>query len=143
MHTVFTLKGIGERLEVYADKLTITPNGIIGFFTKKLIGTRTIPYLSITDVRFKTSGLTSGYLKMMVSIHGASEELTFVFIGQNTVAVQIKEYVEKRMPDSSGPNKALEGVNISKELKRLIELKRQGILSDDEFNKSKKRLFGK
>ena len=143
MHTVFTMKGIGEILEVYADKIRITPTGIIGFFAKKISGIKTIPYLSISDVWLKSSGLTSGYLKMMVSIHGTSEELTFVFVGQNAVAGQIKDYIEKRTLDLGSPQRVLEGVPFAKELKRLIQLKRQGVFSEDEFNRAKKRLFEK
>ena len=143
MHTVFTMQGIGELLEVYADKIRITPTGIIGFFTKRITGIKTIPYLSISDVRLKTSGLTSGYLKMIVSIHGTFEELTFVFVGQNAVAGQIKDYIEKRTLALGSPKRVLEGVPLAKELKRLLELKRQGALSEDEFNRAKKRLFEK
>lgn len=143
MHTVFTLTGIGERLEVYADKIRITPNGIIGFFTKRITGSKTISYLSISDVWLKSSGLTSGYLKMMLSTHATSEELTFVFVGQNAVAGQIKDYIEKRTLDLGSPKRVIEGVPLAKELKRLILLKRQGVFSEDEFNRAKKRLFEK
>ena len=38
MYTVYAMKGIGELLEVYADKIKITLNGIIGFFTRRIIG---------------------------------------------------------------------------------------------------------
>jgi len=143
MHAVFTMKGIGELLEVYADKIRITPNGIIGFFTKRITGIKTIPYHSISDVWLKTSGLTSGYLKMIVSLHETFEELTFVFLGQNAVAGQIKDYIEKRTLDLGSPKRVLEGIPLAKELKRLLALKRQGVLSDEEFKRAKKRLFEK
>lgn len=44
---------------------------------------------------------------MMVAIHGTFEELTFVFLGQNGVAGQIKAYTEKRTPDFASPKRVI------------------------------------
>ena len=106
MDPVYTMKGVGDLLEVYDDKLTITPKGVLGFMTKGVKGTKTIPFLSISAIQLKKSGLTSGYLQFTIPggnesrrglFDAASDENTFMFAGNNDQAVQIKEYIENRI----------------------------------------------
>lgn len=66
MSTVYTMKGNGDFLEVYEDKVTITPKGVLGFLGKGLQGAKTIPFFSITGIRFKETGLVAGYLHFTV-----------------------------------------------------------------------------
>lgn len=47
MSSIHTMKGVGELLEVFDDKVTITPKGVLGFMAKGLKGTKTIPFSSI------------------------------------------------------------------------------------------------
>ena len=39
MSPVYTMKGVGGLLEVYEDKVDITPKGVMGFLAKGLKGT--------------------------------------------------------------------------------------------------------
>lgn len=88
MSTVYTMKGNGDFLEVYEDKVTITPKGVLGFLGKGLQGAKTIPFFSITGIRFKETGLVAGYLHFTVHdvsdkgvLDIASHENTFMFAG--------------------------------------------------------------
>lgn len=106
------MKGVGELLEVYEDKVTITPKGVMGFLSKgPTKGQRRSLLLDFT-IQFKKPGLTSGYLQFTLpggneSFGGvfaaASDENTFMFAGQNEVALEIKEYIQKRMQELRKP----------------------------------------
>lgn len=63
MEAVYSMKGVAELLEVFEDKLEITPKGVMGFMVKGIKGTKTIPFYAINGIQFKRSGLTSGYLQ--------------------------------------------------------------------------------
>jgi len=50
---VCKILGVDTDLEVFEDKLTITPKGVLGFLNKGLKGIKTIPFTSITAVQHK------------------------------------------------------------------------------------------
>jgi hypothetical protein len=150
MEIVCSMKGRGALLEVYEDKVAITPKGVTGFLLKGLKGTKVIPFYSITAIQFKKSGLTAGYLQFTVPggveskggvFTAASDENTFMFIGQNEVALGIKDYIEKKMQESHNTSATSAGNSISDELQKLSDLKVKGILSEEEFQAAKKRLL--
>lgn len=150
MNAVYTMKGIGELLEVYEDKVAITPKGAMGFLSKGLKGTKTIPFFSITAIQFKKSGLTSGYLQFTVSggiesrggvFAAALDENTFMFKGQNDLALEIKDYIEKRLRELHSPQAISSGSSISEDLQKLADMKTKGILSEEEFQAAKKQLL--
>ncbi|MCK4641210.1 MAG: SHOCT domain-containing protein [Candidatus Marinimicrobia bacterium] len=151
MSIVFTMKGVAELMEVFEDKVEITPKGVMGFLVKGLKGTKTIPFSSITAIQFKKSGLTSGYLQFTIPggnesksgvFSAASDENTFMFTGKNDEAQEIKDYIESKMRALQTPQATSSSLNLSDELQQLAKLKEQGILSDEEFQAAKKRLIG-
>src|SRR5262245_10728709 len=62
---IYTMQGVQDLLEVYPDKVTITPKGILGFLNKGL-RTKSIPFTSITAIRFRKADLASGYLQFTI-----------------------------------------------------------------------------
>jgi predicted RNA-binding Zn-ribbon protein involved in translation (DUF1610 family) len=151
---VFTMKGTGEILKVYSDKLEIIPQGAIGFIAKGLKGTKSIPFQSIVAIQFKESGnmLKTGYLQFTIPggnesrggiFNAAIDENTFMFAEQNYLAAKIKRYVESRISELRNPPQQQQLVqnNIPADLERLAALHQQGILSDDEFKQAKARLI--
>lgn len=140
-------------LEVYSDKLTITPaKGVLGWLTKGLKGTKTIPFESITAIQLKECGpIFNGYIQF--TIHGGNEskggvsdalsdENTFMFSRENNaLAIKIKEYVESETSKLRRPQTAAVSINLSDEIQKLASLKEQGILSDEEFQAAKKKLI--
>lgn len=151
---VFKMEGIQDLIEVYPDKVLITPRGLLGFFNKGLKGTKTIPFTSITAIQFRKAGIYfSGFLQFTIAggnesrgglIAAARDENSFMFNDSNRgnqQAMEIKVYIEAEVKKlrSSG---ATTSSNLSDELQKLANLRSQGMLSDDEFNAAKKRILG-
>lgn len=151
--TAFTMQGVHDLLEVYRDKVAITPKGVMGFLAKGLKGTKTIPFHSITAIQFKKAGFTSGYMQFTIpggrESHGgvvaaASDENSFMFDdtgNNNEQALHIKNYIESRVQETRAP-KSAPSSSLADELQKLANLRRDGILSEDEFNAAKRRLLG-
>ena len=152
MEKSLEMQGVGENLVVYADKLTITPRGVMGFMTKGLKGTKTIYFASITGVQFREAGaILSGYLQFTIPggneskggvFAAASDENTFMFAGKdnNPLARKILEYVEVQLGTKNAPVQVVSG-GVADELAKLAELRSGGVLSDSEFEQAKKKLL--
>jgi hypothetical protein len=150
---IYAMQGVQDLLEVYPDKVTITPKGILGFLNKGL-GTKSIPFTSITAIRFRKADLVSGYLQFTIlggiesrggGFAAASDENTFMFRGGNDVnqrASEIKEYIEAKVEDMRIPRQTTTTLGLSEELQKLATLRAEGVLSDSEFIAAKKRLLG-
>lgn len=153
MDEIHSMKGVGGVLVTYSDKVTITPTGVLGFLSKGMKGTKTIPFSSITAIQFKRASLlVNGYLQF--TIHGGiesrggvwdatSDENTLVFNdkAQNELANAIKEHVEKGMQQAKPQSASSERASLSTELEKLANLRAQGILSESEFQAAKMKLI--
>ena len=156
MSSVFTMKGVQDLLEVFEDKVTITPKGILGFMNKGLKGTKTIPFASISAIQFKEArAVFSGYLQFTIPggneskggvFSAAGDENTFMFAEKknNAQATQIKEYIESKVQELRAPRstQSLSPTSLSDELQKLANLRDKGVLSDQEFQLAKTRLIG-
>lgn len=150
------MEGVADILEVFEDKVTITPTGVLGVLTKGLKGTKTIPFFSITAIQFKSAGFTSGYIQFTIAggnesrggvFDAAGDENTFMFSGSgsnNQIAEIIKNYIETRIQELRSPKPAPSGNSggIADEIRKLADLKAQGVLSDAEFQAAKAKLLG-
>lgn len=155
MGSIHTMKGVQDLLEVFEDKVTITPKGILGFMNKGLKGTKTIPFSSISAIQFKEAGAVfSGYLQFTIPggneskggvFSAASDENTFMFAEKknNALAIQIKEYIEAKVQELHAPQatQSQSATSLSDELQKLASLRDSGILSDQEFQSAKSRLI--
>jgi hypothetical protein len=148
---VYTMKGVGELLEVYEDKVAITPKGLMGLMSKGLKGTKTIPFTSIKAIQFKKSGFTSGYLQFSIlggleSTKGvfsaASDENSFMFKEENDLACEIKDYIERRAKELNEPRTLPMSMSTADELQKLADLRAKGILTEEEFQSAKHKLLG-
>jgi len=149
------MEGIAGVLEVFEDKLTITSTGVMKFLSKGLKGTKTIPFFSITAIQFKRAGLTSGYLQFTIPggnenrgglFEAAGDENTFMFSDRdenNRFAELINEYVERKVRELrySRASGQTDSSSLADELKKLAELRSEGVLSEAEFEAAKKRLL--
>ncbi|MGD0949107.1 MAG: DUF4429 domain-containing protein [Candidatus Binatia bacterium] len=141
MEALYAMKGVGGLLEVFEDKVAITPKGVMGFLAKGLKATKTIPISSMTAVQFKRSGLTNGYIQFRCRGNEKTpgvftalyDENTFRFNFQNDLATEVKEYVEARM--KAVRSKPLDGPpgRLSEDLQNLADMKEGGFLSEEEF----------
>jgi hypothetical protein len=124
----------------------------MGFLSKGLKGTKTIPFRSITAIQFKKAGFTSGYLQFTIPggmesrgglFEAASDENTFMFGNSgnnNELASEIKNYIEMTNDQLRAP-KPVASISLSDEIGKLAALRAQGLLSDEEFHAAKKRLI--
>lgn len=154
MSTIYTMKGVQDLLEVFEDKVTITPKGVLGFLNKGIKGTKEIPFHSIVAVQFKEAGAVfSGYIQFTIPggneskggiFNATKDENTFMFAEKknNDLAIEIKTYIDSAVRKSKTQQTNLPTTNLSDELQKLAGLKEQGILSDEEFQAAKKRLIG-
>lgn len=155
MDALYTMKGVQDLLEVFEDKVTITPKGVLGFMNKGLKGAKTIPFSSISAIQFKEAGAVfSGYIQFTIPggneskgglMAATKDENTFMFAEKknNELAIEIKDYIEKAIHDLRIPNTTNSpSGTLADELQKLAKLKEQGILSDEEFQAAKSKLIG-
>lgn len=152
--SVFKLTGVNSELEVFEDKLTITPKGVSGFLSHGVKGVKTIPFRSITAIQFKEAGLMSGYLQFTLSggqeskkgiMSAASDENTFMYAQKrdNAAIEEVKNYIESRTGSVRPPaQSAPSAIGVADELVKLAGLRDQGVLSEAEFQDAKAKLMG-
>lgn len=153
MPPIHTMKGVQDLLEVFEDKVTITPKGILGFLNKGLKGTKTIPFTSIQAMQFREAGaIVSGYIQFTILggnesrggvLSAAGDENTFMFAQtkNNAAARQIRAYIEESVAKLQSPRLKVEQTSISDELKKLATLRTEGVLTDEEFQAAKRKLI--
>jgi hypothetical protein len=153
---VFSMLGVQDHLEVFDDKLTISPKGVLGFMNKGLKGTKTIPFASISAIQFKEAGaMFSGYLQFTIPggneskgglFAAVKDENSFMFATKvnNRQATEIKQYIEAKTKELRSPKtmQLQSPISLSDELQKLADLRDQGILTDQEFQSAKNRLIG-
>ena len=139
---IFKVLGVGEEMEVFDDKLTITPKGVLRFMSKILKGTKTIPFSSIIRIQYKKPGLTSGYLQFTIPgneskggvLSAASDGSTFTFLAKvDDTMVLVKDFIERSLEESRQPA-PVQTASAANEIGKLGELKGQGWLSEKEFS---------
>jgi len=148
----YSMKGVQDTLEVFEDRLTITPKGVLGFLNKGLQGTKTIPFSSIKAVQHREAGwIANGFLQFTILggtenmggvFSAAKDENSFIFSNSdnnNARVTEIKEFIEQAVDPagqaSAGP------VSIGDELVKLASLRAQGILTEEEFQAAKKKIL--
>ncbi len=156
-NATYKMKGVQDILEVYPDRICITPQGVLGFLNKGLKGTKEIPIRSVVAIQFKAAGLLSGYIEFTLLGGGeskggllaaAKDENTFMFAGQrqNELALEIKEFVKARADELCPQVVIKEGAasapdDIPGQIKKLAELLEAGILTKEEFQAKKVELL--
>lgn len=138
--TSIKILGVSEDLEVFEDRLIITPRGVLGFLTKGLKGSKEIPFSSITAVQFKDAGLLfSGYIQFTIpggkeSSGGlwaaTSDENTVMFAKDVSQEMQkAKVFIQERI----GRTTLVTATSLADEIMKLKNLKDNGAITDEEF----------
>ena len=120
---------------------------------KGIKGTKEIPFYSIAAVQFKEAGtVVSGYIQFTLpggneskgGIFAATkDENTFMFAQKknNELAIKIKNYIDSAIKKLRTPQPISHTSSLSDELNKLGGLKKQGILTEEEFLAAKKKLL--
>lgn len=149
------MTGAQDLLEVYEDRVMISPKGALAFFNKGfLTGIKEFPFASIVAIEFKETGVTGGFIKFTMpgSISNSkvtwtehiSDKNTFMFRGTKKNVAQariIKNYIDTAIRALNMPQAPAGTANLSDELLRLAALRQQGVLSEAEFQAAKQKLI--
>lgn len=150
MSALYTMKGVEDLLDVFEDRLTLTPKG---FLNKGIKGAKEIPFQSIVTVEFKEAGAwSSGYIRFTIPgthesrderLAGVQDRNTFMFAQKknNPLAIAITTYITSAVRKVRTPQVNSPTASLSDELQKLAGLKERGILSDEEFQAAKTRLI--
>ena len=145
---LMTAKGVGGRLELLQDRVRIRRKGLLGFMVHGLKGDKDILLSKIGSIQFRKPGLFSnGYIQFSLAggneakggiFDAVSDENTVMFKARQQQAfIDIKEAIEKIQMRAEEP------ASTSKldELAKLASLRDKGIVSEEEFAVTKKRLL--
>lgn len=148
---VHKMVGQTEFLEVFPDRLTITPKGGLGLQTHGSQGIREISVHLLLDIGYKLPGFSSGYLQFTMaggtggSARTPTDTNTFRFVKSSEnidAAGQITAYIQERMQAArTPPSSSAAAVSLSDELGKLAALRDQGALTNAEFQAAKQRLL--
>jgi Short C-terminal domain len=147
---IYSLK---DELELAGDKIIIRRRGVLNALTAGINGERTILISSLTAIQMKPGGrFSAGYIVFSYAsskpyaggMFAATEDPDAFFFAQdlNEQVSSFRSKVEKIMRDSKqAPSSSNSSGTLTDELRKLAELKQQGILSQEEFDAAKKKLL--
>lgn len=160
MGKLMELKGTNGTIIAYDDKVVIERKGFFAFLSQQgFTGSRTYFYKDINAVEFKKPGLTNGYIKFILAGTVDSNATAGLFkTSQNSIQDQntvVLRAFKKNTPKFSEELYNLIMENISKsrnsniiqkssnldELKKLAELKKDGVINEKEFEEQKQKLL--
>lgn len=144
------VEGRSKKIEVYDSKVRIAPAGLLGAInTMAGNGGCEVPIKSISSIEFsEASFLAVGFI--ILNYAGAqagdahskdkrmgNNAITFGG-GANAEMKKAKELIEQLMKSAGSGGTA----SAADEIKKFADLKAQGIISADDFEKKKKELLG-
>ena len=149
---VIKFTGLMDTMTLFEDRLVLRPRGIMGFLTKGLMGTKEIPYASITAIQLKeVKYFINGYIQF--SILGGKEstgglnsavkdENTVVFwrARQNEEAKKIKRFIQERMGFKALHHQQMPLVDQIEKVKRLLD---NEAITKEEFARIKADLINR
>jgi hypothetical protein len=154
MSLLMTIKGHNGQLELHDEKIVIKRKGLLAFSSQGLKGDKEIRIKSISAVQFKQAGmLVNGYIQFAHS--GSSESKGGLFDAvkdENTVVFTKKQMPEfrelkdrlddliNRLADAATAPAA--AFSAADEIKKLAELRDQGLITSDQFEVKKQQLLG-
>lgn len=147
------MRGVQDLLEVFDDRIAITPKGVLGLLNKGMKGTKEIPFSSIVAVQFREAGPAfSGFLQFTIlggnesrgGLFAASkDENTFIFAHtkNNAPARAMKKHIDEEIRKLRTPSPIAERKSLAEELQTLAALKAQGVLTEAEFQAAKNKIL--
>ena len=145
-------KGVNGQLELLDGRIRIVRKGVLSFLTQGLKGDKEIAISSITSIQWRKAGLlTNGYIQF--GFFGGSEAKRGIFQAtedENSIMFNQGRQAEfeairnelQRVINARPSAGATSPTSAADEIKKLADLREQGILSSDEFEAKKKQLLG-
>jgi len=150
--TMSEFKGSNGHIAFDGQTVKITRKGLGGFVSGNR-GEKTIPLASVTGVEFKAGGLTVGYLQVSQSGHSPKtgrnktetllqDENTVTFYSkQNDAARAVADEINAALLAKHSGASTQAAPDVADQIRKLSELRDQGILSEDEFTAKKAELL--
>lgn len=149
-------KGLNGQISVYEDRVVIERKGFMAFTSQGLAGTKTIPMSAIQSVQYKPGGaFINGFIqfgilggkeaKGGVFNAGSDENTVMVREKDNSIAEQVKNYVEKKIferQNVQGTTVIKQETSPADEILKYKKLADAGIITPEEFEQKKKELLG-
>ncbi|MGZ9711493.1 SHOCT domain-containing protein [Glaciimonas sp. GNP009] len=140
-----------DELELAGENIIIRKRGAANAMASGINGDRTISIAAITAIQMKLGGFwTPGFIQFSYAgskpFNGgiiAATQDPDAFIFKETLNGEIEAFkakVEQIMRDSKQASKSVSGT-LADELRKLGELRAEGVLSDQEFAAAKNRLI--
>lgn len=143
--SIFKFQGVDGLLELFADRLELTPKSAFRILGGQ--GNETILIKNVTSVEVRECSFVNGG-HIQLSAHGTNEKNNKINFGglgdrksMNTNANRMKSLIIEKMQQAQNTD-TINPISTSDELLKLSKLKEEGILSDEEFQSAKKKMLG-
>ena len=128
--------------------LKVTPRGLTNSINKGLIGEKVYDVNNISGVQFKSPGMTTGYLQIILIggrdarggvLSAVKDENSITFLKKEAhLAIELKEYIEYSIQHRSSYQSNVSNLDEIKKLKDLLDI---GAITQDEYNQKKLQLL--
>ncbi len=129
--------------------IKVTPHGFANSINKGLIGQKIYDINNISGVQFKTPGMTTGYLQIILIggrdarggvVSAVKDENSITFSKKEThLAHELKEYIEHCIQRRTSATPVSSNLD---EIKKLKDLYDMGAITQSEFEQKKAQLLG-
>lgn len=160
---IYVAEGVDGVIELYENRIKIKrdSNSMLQFAIHGLKGNKEIWLKHIIAIQLKEPGTINGYIQFTIPggneskggiIEAAGDENTIIFSSSQLhnfkkLKELIYEYIDKNNIDNDKSNKTESNENnieeITKTIEKLSELRKNEIITEDEFNKKKIELLNR
>ncbi|MBQ3052554.1 MAG: SHOCT domain-containing protein [Clostridia bacterium] len=149
---LLTLEAYNGTVYVYEDRVVIRRKGVFSLAAGK---ENSMPFSTITGVKFmEGNAITKGHIKFLIKGIADTKAISFgsvsdsdryaVLFGKklNTEALTIKNFVEEKLDKNENSTNIFNPLSSADELKKYKELLDTGVITQEEFDATKKQLLG-
>ena len=143
-------KGVGGSISFDGKMITLRHKGLLALGTVGMVPEKQIPIERVISIQFKSAGMINGYIQFATGAGEASggifdatkDENTIMFDYRSQKQMEVlKGEVEKAMRSLQNRT-SNQGISTADELKKFMELYKEGIISEEEFAQQKRKLLG-
>lgn len=153
---IMQAEGFDGAVTLLRDRVVVSQKDkLLSKMAKGAVGAQEIRLRNITGVQLKKPGMTKGYIQFQASGHlnhqrgilGAMQDELSVAIAnakQYEKFLELKRRVDQMIDESHAPQQVeATQLSVADELGKLVSLKEQGILTEEEFDHQKSKLLAK
>ena len=145
--------GVNGQLQVEGNKIVIKRKGMLAKMSQGLKGNKDILIKHLSSIQFKPAGtFTNGYIQFAFSggeenkgglFDATKDENSIMFSKkQQPNFLKLKALIEQKMDEQHSPAPTNASGDVADQIKKLADLRDNGILTNEEFDAKKKQLLG-